>query len=62
MAESLQVEPTSAADFGPCDCCGAATRRVWGFVHGQAGTVAAYLIQWAVGRVPDHGARVDRFP
>ena len=59
MAESLRVEPTEAADFGPCPCCGSATRRVWGFVHGKAGTVAAYFVQWAVGRVADHGALFD---
>lgn len=57
--ESLRVEPTEAADFGPCDCCGSATRRVRGFVHGPAGTVAAYFVQWAVGRVADHGALFD---
>lgn len=59
MDESLRVEPTGAADFGPCECCGAATRRVWGFVHRPAGTEAAYFVQWAVGRVPDHGALFD---
>lgn len=57
--ESLRVEPTEAANFGPCECCGTATRRVWGFVHNPAGTVAAYFVQWAVGQVPDHGALFD---
>jgi hypothetical protein len=58
MAKSLRVEPTEESDFGPCECCGSRTRRVWGFVHSPAGT-AAYFVQWAVGRVPDHGALFD---
>lgn len=53
------VEPTGASDFGPCECCGAASRRVWGFVHAPDRAVAAYFVQWAVGRVPDHGALFD---
>jgi hypothetical protein len=57
--ESLRVEPTEAADFGPCECCGSATRRVWGFVHSQDRAVAAYYVQWAVDRFPDHGAMFD---
>ena len=56
---SLSVEPTEAADFATCECCGSATRRVWGFVHDPDGTVAAYFVQWAVGRVADHGALFD---
>jgi hypothetical protein len=59
VTESLRVEPTEATDFGPCECCGAATRRVWGFVHNPAGTRTSYFVQWAVGRVPDHGALFD---
>jgi hypothetical protein len=59
MLELLRVEPTDSRDFGPCECCGANTRRVWGFVHGAGGTVAAYFVQWAVGRVVDHGANFD---
>ena len=34
VVESLHVEPTGSRDSGPCECCGANTRRVWGFVHG----------------------------
>ncbi len=59
MTQSLRVEPTESRDFGPCPCCGSQTRRVWGFVHSSAGTVAAYFVQWAVGRVHDHGALCD---
>ena len=57
--QSLSVELTEAADFGPCDCCGSATRRVWGFVHVSGRVMAAYFVQWAIGRVADHGALFD---
>ena len=57
--QSLSVEPTEAAEFGPCDCCASTTRRVWGFVHDSDRTVAAYFVQWAVGRGADHGALFD---
>jgi hypothetical protein len=57
--ERLHVEPTESRDFGPCDCCGAETRHVWGYVHSPSGTAAAYFIQWAIGRVADHGALFD---
>lgn len=59
MTESLRVEPTEAEDFGPCECCGAATRRVWGFIRNAAASRTTYFVQWAVGRVPDHGALFD---
>jgi hypothetical protein len=32
---------------------------VWGFVHSPDRPVAAYFVQWAIGRVPDHGALFD---
>ena len=56
---TLRVEPTDSRDFGPCACCGSETRRVWGFVRSPSGTAAAYFVQWAVGRVADHGALFD---
>jgi hypothetical protein len=59
VVELLRVEPTDSRDSGPCECCGANTRRVWGFVHGAAGPIAAYFVQWAVGRVAGHGANFD---
>lgn len=55
----MSVEPTEAADFSPCDCCGSTTRRVWGFVYAPDRAVAAYFVQWTVGRVADHGALFD---
>ncbi len=59
MNEPLSIEPTGASDFGPCECCGSATRRVWGLAHAPDRDVAAYFVQWAVGRVGDHGALFD---
>jgi hypothetical protein len=59
VVQPLHVEPTESRDFGPCECCGSKTRRVWGFVHFPTGTAAAYFVQWAVGRVADHGALFD---
>jgi hypothetical protein len=59
VPETLRVEPTDSGNFGPCACCGSETRRVWGFVHSPSGTAAAYFVQWAVGRVADHGALFD---
>jgi hypothetical protein len=59
VAKTLIVEPDEAADAGPCECCGGVTRRAWGFVCSPERAVAAYVVQWAVGRVPDHGAMFD---
>lgn len=59
MTEPLQVEPTESADLGPCECCRSVTRRAWGFVHGSGNTEVKYSVQWAVGRVSDHGALFD---
>ena len=59
MTEPLQVEPTESANLGPCECCGSVTRRAWGFVRGSPNNEVAYFVQWAVGRVSDHGALFD---
>jgi hypothetical protein len=32
----------------------------WGFVHGPTDPTAAYFVQWAIGRVTEHGANFDR--
>jgi hypothetical protein len=51
------VEQTGQST-GHCDCCGTATKRVWGFVSRQGAGVAAYFVGWTIGR-PDHGAAFD---
>lgn len=53
----LTVEP-SGESGGHCDCCGTATRRIWGWVHYSEGTLAAYFVGWTEGK-PDHGVAVD---
>ena len=55
----LKIESTGSQDFGPCDCCGGHSRTVWGYVHGPAGPVAAYFVQWTLGQVDRHGAHFD---
>lgn len=57
--EALQVEPTGASDYGPCECCGNDSRCVWGFVHAPEGTLASYFVHWTLNRVADHGANFD---
>jgi hypothetical protein len=56
---NLFLEPTGSADFGPCECCGNNSRRVWGFVHSPSTAVAAYFVHWTLSRVRDHGANFD---
>ena len=53
------LEPAGAADFGPCDCCGGQSRTVWGFLHRDGETLAAYYVQWTLGQVQQHGAHFD---
>jgi hypothetical protein len=57
--EQLSVEPDGGNDTGLCGCCGNRSRCVWGFVRSPAGPVAAYFVNWTLGRVPDHGASFD---
>jgi hypothetical protein len=54
---SYETEQTGA-NVGHCDCCGLTTRRVWGFVHRDGATVAAYFVGWAEQK-PEHGAAFD---
>jgi hypothetical protein len=44
---------------GLCDCCGEASRRVWGLVHHGESTVAAYWMHWTVGHLDEPGANLD---
>lgn len=48
----------AGANVGHCDCCGCATKRVWGFIRRDDEAVAAYFVGWAEQR-PDHGATFD---
>jgi hypothetical protein len=44
---------------GFCDCCGEASRSVWGLVHHGDATVAAYWMHWTVGHLDEPGANLD---
>jgi ADP-ribosylglycohydrolase len=56
-AGAFQVELLGRKDFGPCECCGADSRTVWGFVSGRES--ASYFVHWTLGRVPEKGAHFD---
>ena len=55
----LSIEANDSNDFGPCECCGAMSRTVSGFVHCGDEAQAAYLVQWTLGQVERHGANFD---
>jgi hypothetical protein len=57
--QDLRVEPSKSKDFGPCDCCGAMSRTVWGYLYVEGVARAVYYVQWTLGQVPRHGANVD---
>ncbi len=48
MTHPLSVEPTGES-HGLCECCGKASRTVWGYVHESERTIAAYFVHWTVG-------------
>lgn len=56
---ALSVEISGSNDFGPCDCCGAKSRTVWGYLHRGESTEAGYFVQWTPGHVERHGANFD---
>ena len=47
---ALTIETSGEKTFGPCDCCGKMTQRVWGFVYEADAAVAAYFVEWT----PEH--------
>lgn len=51
MALELIIEPDNERTFGPCQCCGNMTRRVWGYVNRGEAIVAAYFVEWTPGHV-----------
>ncbi|HEV8486964.1 MAG TPA: hypothetical protein VGV87_25690 [Blastocatellia bacterium] len=57
-ADELTVEPDGSSDIDSCDCCGNASKSVWGFIRKRQEPVAAYFVGWAVGH-PEHGANFD---
>ena len=53
----LIIYPEDNASFGPCECCGQMTSRVWGYVNDGDIGVAAYYIEW----MPGHEERQANF-
>jgi hypothetical protein len=54
----IVIEPGDSQDAGRCDCCGNLSRTVWGYVYDADVPVAAYYVNWTLGRI-DHGANFD---
>jgi hypothetical protein len=42
----LDFSPENERSFGPCECCGTLTRRVWGFAYEDDVALAAYFVEW----------------
>ena len=55
---TLSVSEDESNEIASCGCCGNASRTVWGHVNHGEPIVAAYFVQWTIGR-PDHGANFD---
>jgi hypothetical protein len=45
----LTIEVSGESSFGPCECCGQMTSRVWGFVYDHDAATAAYYVEWTPG-------------
>jgi hypothetical protein len=46
---ALTIETSGENTFGPCDCCGEMTKRVWGFIYDGEAALAAYFVEWTPG-------------
>jgi hypothetical protein len=53
----LTIYPEDNASFGPCECCGQMTSRVWGYVNDGDVGIAAYYVEWT----PGHEGRAANF-
>lgn len=49
MTLKLEINPEDEKTFGPCECCGHMTRRVWGYVYEYECAIAAYFVEWTPG-------------
>jgi hypothetical protein len=49
MTLKLEINPEDEKTFGPCECCGNMTRRVWGYAYDGDVAVAAYFVEWTPG-------------
>jgi hypothetical protein len=55
----LRVEPSGSNDVGPCECCGAMSRTVWGYLYENGDARCVYYVQWTLDQVERHGANID---
>ena len=53
----LDIDPANHKEFGPCDCCGTLTHRVWGNIERDGATLAVYSVEWT----PGHEERQANF-
>jgi hypothetical protein len=51
---TLTIYPEDHKSFGPCECCGEMTSRVWGYVNRLDEGVAAYFVEWTPGHKDGH--------
>jgi hypothetical protein len=51
MNLQLTINPDDERTFGPCQCCGNMTRRIWGYVTQDTMTIAAYFVEWTPGHI-----------
>ena len=58
MGYHLLINAEDERTFGPCECCGNMTRRVWGYVNDKDSTIAAYFVEWTPGH-EEHAANFD---
>lgn len=42
----LEIFPSDHKEFGPCECCGNMTHRVWGWIYADESARAAYYVEW----------------
>jgi hypothetical protein len=55
---ALTIETSGEKNFGPCECCGEMTKRVWGFVYEADAALATYFVEWTPGH-EGSGANFD---
>jgi len=59
MTESAQLTATPWKESsGVCDCCGNASKRIWGDLSAGESTIAVYFVHWTVGNA-DHFPNID---
>src|ERR1700679_543533 len=48
---TLEFDENNRRQFGPCQCCGNLTERVWGYVRRAGSAVAVYFVEWTPGHI-----------